>query len=122
MDPQNAMSFYPKLYSPCQGISIYFYPSVYLLFWNIYLQSIPTSSNICIFLSPHLFLHPVKFISFYQCKKNLDHILSKINPIFKYSIFYFGLSFVYLRYHFLSSFYSINKSNYLQLIIQYVKD
>ena len=73
--PKRYVSLSPKLYPPCQGISISFYPSVYLLFWNSYLQSIPTFSNICIFLSPRLFLHPVKSISFYHCEKNLDHIV-----------------------------------------------
>ena len=38
-------------------------------------KSIPTSDNICIFLSSRLFLQPVKFIFFYHCKKNLDHIV-----------------------------------------------
>ena len=65
----------PKLYPPSQGISISFYPSVYCLFWNIYLQSIPTSVNVCIFLSPRLFLHSVMFTSFYHFKINLDHIV-----------------------------------------------
>ena len=157
----------------CSGISI-----------SSYIRSIFTSSNICIFLFPRLFLYPVKFISFYHCKRNLDHIVnkkkknkhfkfvanahntensactetrtltahlyryianeihvaihvysstipnqlvlslcqSKINPIFEYPFLYFALYLVYLRYHFLSSFYSINKSNYWQLIIQYVQD
>ena len=41
---------------------------------------------------------------------------SKINSIFEYPFLYFGLYLVYLRCHFLSPSYSINKSNYLYLI------
>ena len=69
----NAMSFYPKLYPSCQGIFLFLSLGLSLsgISISFYLQSIPRSGNICIFLSPRLFLQPVKFISFYHCKKKI---------------------------------------------------
>ena len=140
--PRNIYSFLSLSFS-CSGISI-----------SSYLRSIATFGNIYIYLSSRLFLHTVIFLSFYHCKKKLDHIvfpsrsfvsnllffipltyiqqflkyitlyvtnilnlsltrLNLINPIFEYPFLYFGIYLVYLWCHFLSSFYSINKSNCL---------
>ena len=118
--PQNAMSFYLQNYIlhakeylslsipqfiSCSGISI-----------SYYLQFILTPANICIFLPPRLFLHPVIFISIIVKKIWITFSVSssfKNQSILLIPFFYFGLYHVYLRRHFLPHFYWINKSNYL---------
>ena len=71
----------PKLYPPFQRISLSIphFISCSGISISSCLQSILNSGDVCIFLSPRLFLHPVIFISFYyiyvyHCKKT-DHIV-----------------------------------------------
>ena len=95
----NAMSFYLQTYIhhskqylslsipqfiSCCGISI-----------SSYLQSIPMSVNICILLSPRLFLHPLKLIFFYHCKQNSDHTIFPSRSFVSNLLIFIPLTYIF---------------------------